>query len=230
MAISLSNLRTVCRQRADQENSTFITDSELNDYINSSIAELYDLLIQSYGSDYLVSSTTFTTVTGTDEYDLPTDFYKLRGVDAQLGSGNDFLTLRPFNFNERNRFTDVAAWTHLGAPAVRYHLIGSKIKFSPIPDRNATIKLWYIPTAPKLEFNSDELDQFNGYDEYVIVDVVIKMKLKEESDTTVEERQKAALKQRIEEASQNRDAAQPESVSDIHAENFDFFYWGFRGN
>ena len=50
---------------------------------------------------------------------------------------------------------------------------------------------------------------------------------KEESDTTVLERQKAALKRRIEEAANNRDAGQGESISDIYNQ-FDDFY--FRGS
>ena len=47
---------------------------------------------------------------------------------------------------------------------------------------------------------------------------------KEESDTSVLERQKASLKRRIEEASGNRDAGMGESVSDVHNENNEFIF------
>ena len=49
MSITLAELRTQARNRADMESSEFVTDTELTDYINSSIAELHDILIQSYG-------------------------------------------------------------------------------------------------------------------------------------------------------------------------------------
>ena len=77
-------------------------------YINQSLAELHDLLIQSYGEEYYVKNVSFQTVGQQEAYDLDTvvtdqDFYKLRGIDAQL-NGDDWFTLQQFNFNERNRF------------------------------------------------------------------------------------------------------------------------------
>lgn len=216
------------------ENSNFITDSELNSYINSSIAELHDLLVQSYGEDYYVKDVTFTTTAQQEEYDLSTvvtdnDFYKLRGVDAQL-NGDDYFTLQRFNFNERNRFQNFGVWDYLGITNVRYRLLGNKIRFSPAPDNNITIRLWYIPVAAKLVNDSDELADFNQYSEYVITDACIKMLAKEESDASVFLAQKAALKRRIEEAANNRDAGAGDSITDIYIENDDYFYGRTRGN
>jgi hypothetical protein len=84
MSVTLLQLKDRSRQRADMENSEFVTDAELTIYINGSIAELHDLLVASYGSDYFLSSTTFSTVAGTESYSLPADFYKLMGVDVQV--------------------------------------------------------------------------------------------------------------------------------------------------
>ena len=53
---------------------------------------------------------------------------------------------------------------------------------------------------------------------------------KEESDITVLAAQKMALKRRIEEASQNRDASHGESISDVYAENNNFYFLGRSGN
>jgi len=53
-SITLSQLRTRCKQQADMENSTFISDTELNNYINESIEELRDILIKNFGEDYYV--------------------------------------------------------------------------------------------------------------------------------------------------------------------------------
>lgn len=222
MAITLLELRTQARQRADMERSQFITDSELNIYINSSIAELYDLLITAYDSEYNISTYTFTTVTGTTSYDLPTDLYKLRGVDAAIG-GPEFKSVRKFTFNERNRDQFFSGWDYNGYPTVRYRLVGSQILFAPAPDSETDIRLWYIPLAAKLVADTDELNDLNQFAEYVIVDAAIKMLQKEESDVSVLFAQKEALRNRIEDMAKGRDAGTPDEITDIYTANYDFF-------
>lgn len=228
MAIALSELRLRCRERADMTNSQFVNDSELNFYINQSIAELHDILVQSYGEDYYVKTAQFTTTAQQESYALSdvitdNDFYKLRAVDAKLNGDDDF-TLQRFNFNERNRFQHFGVWDYLGITNVRYRIVGSNIIFAPIPDRETLITLWYVPKAQKLINDDDEYNDINGWIEYVIVDAAIKMLHKEESDVTVLMNEKMLLKRRIEEASNNRDTDQPETIEDIYIENDDFFY------
>lgn len=228
MAITFAELKQAARERADMTESQFVTDSELAFYINSSIAELHDLLVQSYNADYAVKDATFQTIGQQSEYQLSTilpdgDFYKLRAMDARL-NGDDWFTLKPFNFNERNRFQHFGVWDYLGITNVRYRIVGSKLILSPVPDRDIDIRVWYVPLATKLVNDTDELDDLNQYAEYVIVDAAIKMLNKEESDVTVLMNQKMALKRRIEEAANNRDVGEPESISDIYIENDDFFY------
>jgi hypothetical protein len=226
--LTLSTIRQRCRERADMTSSEFVTDDELNFYINQSISELHDMLIQSYGADYYVKNQTFQTVGQQEAYDLSTiitddDFYKLRAVDAKL-NGDDWFTLQRFNFNERNRFQHFGVWDYLGITNVRYRLVGNEIRFVPIPDRDVSIRLWYVPRAVTLADDADTYNDFNGWIEYVIVDCAIKMLNKEESDVTVLLREKDLLKRRIEEVANNRDAGQPESIQDIYVENDDFFY------
>lgn len=228
MAITLLQLRTEARQRADMENSQFITDSELTNYINNSISELHDILIQAYESDYYVKDSSFTTTSAQDTYALSTvitdnDFYKLRGIDAKLNN-SDWFTLSPFMFNERNRRQNFGAWGYQGVSSVRYRLLGDNVKFTPVPDSSITVRIWYIPVAVTLTLDADELKDLNNFSEYVIVDSAIKMLQKEESDVTVLMAQKQELKRRIEEAANNRDAGQGESVSDIFNENSEYYF------
>jgi hypothetical protein len=223
MTITLEQLRTQSRQRADMENSKFVSDSELTSYINNSIAELHDILAESYGSEYFVKNDTIDVSSGTSSYDLPTDFYELKGVDVKLDN-QTYINMRPFNFNERNRFGDFSFWDLAGITNIRYRLVGNQLMVSPVPDRNATIRIWYVPVATKLVNDADTLDDFNAYSEYVIVDAAIKMMQKEESDVSVLAAQKMALEKRIRDKSQNRDAASPDSITDIYAENDDY-YW-----
>lgn len=223
MTVTLAELRTRAKQRADMERSNFVSDSEWNTYINSSLAELHDLLISAYSEDYQISEYTFTTVANQSSYDLPADLYKLRGADLKL-QNDEYYTLKRFNFNERNRFTQDGLWEIYGLPFVRYRLVGSKIMFSPVPDRSTEIKLWYHPKAPTLALDTDSYDDVNSFAEYVVVDAAIKALNKEESDVSVLGAQKEALRLRIVEMAQNRDAGEAESVSDIYSENDDYYY------
>lgn len=226
--LALSEIRQRCRERADMEASNFVTDSELNFYINQSIAELHDMLVQAYGEEYYVKNSTFQTVGQQEGYQLSDiiaddDFYKLRAVDAKL-NGDDWFSLQKIQFNERNRFQTFGVWDYLGITNVRYRIVGSEIRFVPIPDRNIDVRIWYVPRAVRLQDDTDTYDDFNGWIEYVIVDCAIKMLNKEESDVTVLFEEKKLLKRRIEEVANNRDIDRSEAIEDIYVENDDYFY------
>ena len=149
--MNLEQLRVACRQRADMVNSTFITDAELNSYINASYFELYDLLVQKYGNDYYVQEYYFNLVGNQSRYDLPEDFFKLLGVDLSIGSGPDgWVSLRPFTLAERNRYSTANVQTWIGVTNLRYRLSGNKLWFTPSPQTGQEIRLWYIPRLAEL--------------------------------------------------------------------------------
>lgn len=224
MSITLEQIRLRARQKADRENSNFIEDDELDSMINTSVAELHDLLIAHAGADYYLDSYAFATTPGTDTYALPSNFYKLKGVDFNING--EWMSLRPFNFNERNRVND-SGWAIVKALNARYRLFGQNIKFSPVPDDATNVKLWFTPLAEKLVNPTDILADLNQFSEYVVVDVAIKYLLKEETDVQVLMMQKADLRKRIENMSANRDEGQPESVSDIYTENNNMWFRGY---
>lgn len=224
MSITLAEIRVQARQRADMQNSSFVSDSEANNYINSSIAELHDILCEAYGSEYFVKSLEFPIAAGTPTYALPTDFYEVKGVDIKMQPNGHFINVKRFNFNERNRYSDLVIWDLAGLTNVRYRVVGNNLMFNPNPSQDATVKLWYVPVATKLVNDSDSLDDQNAYAEYVVVDTAIKMMQKEESDVRVLMAQKQALEKRIRDKSQNRDAAEAPTISDATAENDDYYY------
>jgi uncharacterized protein YdcH (DUF465 family) len=73
--------------------------------------------------------------------------------------------------------------------------------------------------------DTDIIDGVSGWTEYIIVDAAIKALHKEESDTTALMAQKMALKQRIEETAMNRDAGQPDAISNTRFQTG----WGSYG-
>lgn len=212
--ITLADLRTRCRERADMENSNFISPTELLSYINMSYAELYDLLVSRF-EDYYLLDTELTIASGASTVSLPTDFYKLRGVDYQINS-NEWIAVPKFNFNNRNIRTSNVSRLTSGQFTYAYRITGDDLRITPSDSANGTYRLWYIPIFTPLASESDTVNGVNGWEEYIIIDTAIKMLAKEESSTTHLEREKVAMLERIENMAQNRDVDQPEVISDVN--------------
>ena len=229
--VTLQNIRDTVRQRADMVNSSFVTDAELNGYIAASLYELYDLLVQKFGDSYYAAGPyQFTTDGVLDQYDLPDGtstyklpdgtttapaFYKLTGVDLKI-SGDSWITLRPFVFAERNRWSIPNSQTAYGVTNLRYRVLGSHLWFTPRPSGGQTLRIWYTPRLAAPTADGDTIDGVSGWEEYVVADACIKALSKEESDPSVFMAQKQALLQRIEAAAENRDAGSPQTVSDVY--------------
>lgn len=213
-SMTLAGIRQACQQRADMVGSEFITDAEWTSWINNSLYELYDILIQAYGNDYFATSLEFTT-DGTDRQTLPTDFLKALGVDYKSGNGDSgWTSLRRYNLSERNRFSNATRAVVGGVGTnIRYRLFGNNIQWAPTPSSGLTMRLWYIPKLDQLVYDSDTFNGFSGWLEYVINDVAAKALEKEESDSSVLLMRKAEQRKRIEQVAENRDAGQPMTVT-----------------
>lgn len=205
--ITLANLRTEVRRRADMEGSGFVTDSELTSYINNSATELRDILIQKF-QDYYITSDDISIVSGTDTYNLAADFYKALGVDMVINSRQS-VTMRPFMFRERNRYV------YNPPRGYRYRILGDQVRVIPEPTSSFTMRIWYVPTFTNLSADGDTLDGVHGWEEYVIIDAAIKCLRKEESDTSALLQDKMFITKRIEEAADNRDVGEPQRVVDV---------------
>lgn len=202
--VTLLTLRTMARRRADMENSSFVTDAELTEYLNSSIKRLYDLLVMA-NEDYYTISDTITTDGTNKEFSLPADFYKIRGIDYTV-SGN-IRSMKPFPFNERNEYQN-------NTTEIRYKLRKDKIRFEPTPSAQS-MTLWYVPAFTNLSADGDTFDGVNGWEELVAIDAAIKCKRKEESDTSELMIERERLHQEIRDVAKNRDQAFPQTVGDV---------------
>jgi hypothetical protein len=224
--VTLSSLRSQVRQRADQENSTFISDAELDGYINLSAASLYDILVSRFEDYYTLAPLSFTISSGST-YALPSDFYKLRGLDRALSS-TEFYSIPKYNFQERNQRSRNILRNLEGFNGLAYRIVGNTLYFLPEDQAQGSYRLWYIPTYTKLVNTNDTLDGFNGWEEYIILDAAIKCMTKEESDPTVLLMERKSVMDRIESLANNRDIGLPERVSSVRDYNDDdtrgFFY------
>lgn len=227
--LTLLQLRTAVRQRADMVNSQFVSDSELTGYINYSYKELYDLIVDA-NEDYNLTSSTLTITTG-NTVSLPADFYKFRGLDDLSYGTSTPITVLKFNWNERNYGSSPIQDGRSGIyqySSVRYRIIGNSLIIEPAESAARSYKLWYIPAVANLVNDADLADGVQGWLEYVIVDAAIKCLIKEESDIKPLSMIKGSLTERITRMKHNRDQALPEKISRIESRSrneLDFFYY-----
>lgn len=226
---TLGNLRLEAQQRINKENSQFYTTQEWNSMLSQSYKELYDILVQKFGDDYFLANPyTYTTsgvidpTSGQSTYPLPPDFYKLMRVEVALNpfDPNSWITLRQFNAIQANLWNFPNVYTFYGITNLRYRLWGSNLIIVPIPSGGQTIRILYSPKPNQLINDTDTVDAISGWEEYIVVDACIKALTKEESDPTVFGVQKQALLKRIEEAAENRNVGEPQTVSDSKLRNF----------
>ena len=209
-SMTLAELMTAVRERAGMENSTFISDTELKGYINSGLFELYGLLTTEF-EDYNLSFGTVTTDGTNERFSLPADFFKVRGVDIDLGS-SCYRPILPFTLIERGGPAALISDTDY-----RYKIVGSQIWFSPKPANGKVFRLIYTPRFTALSANSDTADGYSGWLEYVLVYATRKCLVKEESDVRELDADLANLRERIVGEAARRDSGHAGRVSDVYA-------------
>lgn len=218
----LGNMRLYAQQRSDMVNNPFIGTAEWNKYLTESYKELYDILIQKYGDDYYLALPYSFVTSGSDQfYDFPPDLYKLLGVEVALNPNdpNSWVSLRKFNFIQRNLWNYPNVYTFRGVTNLRYRPMGSKLQLVPQTQAGQTIRIWYAPRPVTLIQDTTMIDGISGWEEYIVVDAAIKALVKQEWEVDVLMAQKEALLKRIESAAENRDAGEPNTVSDSKMRN-----------
>lgn len=220
--MTLGELRLASKQRANLENSSFVTDSEWLTYINFSISELKDILISKFGEDYYLTKYNFTLLPNTSEYDLPLDFYKLSVMLYK--SGNLQYKMKRFIIEELNSYNGYILNSTI--PEVRYRLSGDKVEFTPqVNNGGQQVTLCYIPIPPKLVSDSDELQGFNGWEELVVLLSARKALVKEEQSVSELDADILLMKRRIEAMADNRDASEPMRIADTERIFDGFSIW-----
>lgn len=213
MATTLAQLRDRSKQESDNVGQSFLSDAEWNININASYAELYGLIVQAFGNDYFTQSPatgyTFVTTGSTQYFALPSDFFKLLGVDLQVSSPSQWVSLKEFPFSERNSLS---------------------VFNSPTPMAGQTVRVFYVPRVTALVGDTSTVDGVNGWEEFIVVDAALKAVAKEESDVTVLATRKEALLKRIESEAENRDAGTAQTIADTRGRSARAMRYRLNGN
>jgi hypothetical protein len=228
---------TSIRRRANIEKQTgFIPDSELVEYLNYCLGDLYERLVRAGGQEWYRRTWPIITNSTDDTYPIPGDMLRLTSVDAIFAT-NIYLTCRPFMEEERNRYRWYPGWSY--ERPVWYRMLGNAIRFIPAPGGAYTIQLNGYPKFRKLvgkytdatqdnllesHASAENFEGINGWEEEAIWRGVIYCKQKGEEDFSFAAARVSELEQRISAIAETRDATGPERVHDVWS-NYD--QWGY---
>jgi len=147
---SVLDLITRGRRRCDQENRDVLSAAEWKEELSTIKSEFDGELIDS-GMRYFEKTSTLTTVTGQNEYLVPSDFLAMVGIDYVQGDGQK-IELVPMLAQERNYFTG----TQASGQSVAYQLIGQNIKFGPPPSGGQTYEIVFVPQPADISDAGDK--------------------------------------------------------------------------
>lgn len=204
--------------RADVTITTdsFVTIALATTWVNQAIGKLRGRVIQEYDEDYYSKfGTTTPTSAGTDQYAVPTDFFKLLGVDYSVDGGVNFFDAKRLNFKDRNRYSSSSVpWSRTSPP--RYKLFGANVLFRPVPNGIYHFRLIYAPTLTRLSnLAVDTFEFYNGWDRFVGAFVAEQIANKEESDPSPHIRAQGDAWNDICAEVRVRDAGEPARIQDV---------------
>ena len=214
--LRVNSLISQVRSRADLQNTNFVTDSEIKSYLNQAYKDLYNEIVQA-NEDYYLKKIRFRAISSV--LVLPTDFYKLRGIDFYYGKF--FYTLNHVSLREKENFQSVSSFFRPYnlrgvSDLYRYNINGNRLEFFTQQDNLGDFVMYYVP-GPLPVGEGARLPL--GWEEYLILDSAHKCRVKEESSYIEFDKMRKRELGRIQEFCQQRDESAPESVIDVYADD-----------
>lgn len=210
--VTLDGLISEVRTRGDYLSSLTFTDAWITKEIQAAWAELYELIAETH-EGWWDKKTTLTTVAQQDYIGLPSDCWRVQGVDI-LDSGQ-YRAMRQIGLTERNRYTQTPDQPYTFRLSVR------GLELYPIPDGVYTLRLQYTPVVTTMDNSGIQL---YGWEEYIIVGALLRLDQREERPLGERLTELERQKQRIIVAASKRKSAEPEYLP--LREQFDAWPWG----
>lgn len=210
-------LRNRVRQRADMVNSEFVSDAELDDYLEAAFQELYGIAVGEW-EDLFVQTEEISFGPSAFPFYPENEIKKLRAVRIK----NDRF-LSPVSLRERELLDSSGGSPRALKPRF-YWLYGdangqTAIQPLPPPDTNYTFVVYYVPQLTLADVSSmffAGLVVLANWDEYLVLTGAIKCKDKEESDVSVLLTERAALLDNIRKSWQPVDTAEAARVVQLN--------------
>lgn len=204
------------RDRGDFPSANYPDSVEGYRIVNQSIRAL-EAMIASESPEWRLTSAPITIVGGTASYPLPTGLLSLVAVQAQLdGTGGRWINLRRFMLQDIAFSGEATSWTSMSHPPT-YRVMGETIMFDPPPgSAGIPVRVWYIPGPTELDDDVKTYDAgVPGWDEWLVVDGVMKLREKEQTDVSELAARKAELRNDILAFVPKRDQGAPERTIDV---------------
>ena len=204
MVYTRADIRTLVKRRCDIENTSAQADAELNQHINDAAKYVHDFLIATLGENYSLESTTVTIAANTDSIATPPTgaFAGLiyRPVSLTISFDDIAYPLSSFSISDHVQTTVAGAWGPGYLPQYRYVQnsfdASLKIYVSPPPDTSTDLTLWFHTPAPSYTSDTDEV--WLPYPDLLIMETCIRVKDKEERDSSRFMTERELIKKRIE--------------------------------
>lgn len=135
-----------------------VTDSKLATWVNDYYMQIVDEVIK-VKPDFFVKSSVTSTVAGQQEYDLPTDFEKMRMVNIQIdGVWKRVLPMGNADITNITTHSDTTSNQGFSTAEPRYYIVGDNMGIMPIPSAStaSAIRIWYVYTPTELTADSSE--------------------------------------------------------------------------
>lgn len=207
---TLTEMIQEVRDLADVPGTNFVTDTMVTRWLNLGLKKVYEMAYSADPDAYdLKKDTSITTVAGTDEYTLPTDFWKQKGISLTQG---DFRTqLERMDLGGKRDLYN----NEQGVPRFWHFYTRSKILLFPTPDGAYPLTVWYVPVYTQLVSGSDTFDGIHGFEEYGIYEAAIKCRIKSEGEINELMAMKAAVADEITDMAKERDIGGYQGIEDV---------------
>lgn len=249
---TLADLIRRCVSRFDASVNDYITHEDWRELINEAYAHLFNWMITT-DEDYVSSTYTFKLINNVAAYPLPSDFFKdqeMWGVTAQPIYSPSTESPPPPPGTPPPPYQPPLYWPiprimrreYQGGSSIFYRtswptplgfqIRGQQLLVSPTPAVTSvnyfSLEMWYAPHFTALVDDTDKLNPsiIPGIEEFIINQVVINARIKEESDTTQLQAEQDRIKLMVEGDMMNRDLSAPKHVVDAARYAWPYGAWG----
>jgi hypothetical protein len=198
-SVTLASLRTSIARRGGYENRRDIDSALLTEFANEALAELWDILV--IKGDRYLSRVNKAYAANAEHADLPDDCYRLRKVEIKDGA--QWRRMMPHDLDSAHTYNNS---TVQDPSSYRYRLQNTQLWISPLPTSALSLRLYYVPFAPTLVNDADEIDAVNGYEELVIQLALYRCYKRQDQPTDETLREIERLKMRVSSAADGQDS------------------------
>lgn len=216
--VTVSDMITKVRQKADMVNTRFVTDTEVAGYLDSRNKELYGILVRYQLLQDEVEQTI--TADGSAYYALPARHFSTLDIYYDQGSGTELVRLKRLSHRDRPR-------TSGSSQAVGYRLTGDGVVLYPAVS-SGTYKHYYVPSPLELvETVSDATTEVAsvsypmGWEEYIILGAAIDCLAKEETINQALNKKFSDMERRIADEASLREQSETQTVYNADSEDGD---------